>query len=176
MSKQESSGEKEQEALLTFLPTQHGVPVRADCRHRASALQRSSKDTDLLFVMYLELPANAFLLQLVWVGAMPIIYGIKSSLLVCVPRTLPPLSCPPLQLPLPSSFLPQTLAISRHATHPVLPHMKRQDRSEVSAPLCRQTTSLWSYSLSVLRHSQVTTNSCLNFSIFKMSTIVVSIL
>lgn len=51
VSKQESSGEKEQEALLTFLPTQHGVPVRADCRHRASAPQRSSKDTDLLFVV-----------------------------------------------------------------------------------------------------------------------------
>lgn len=64
MSKQEFSGEKKQEALLTFLPTQHGAPVRADCRQPASAPQRSLPKTLTYFCcvdMYPELPANAFL-------------------------------------------------------------------------------------------------------------------
>ena len=41
MLKQEFSGEKEREVLLTFLPTQHGAAVRADCHHRAPAPPRS---------------------------------------------------------------------------------------------------------------------------------------
>lgn len=50
MSKQEFSREKDQGALLTFLPAQHRAPVRADRHHRVTAPQPSLPETLAYFL------------------------------------------------------------------------------------------------------------------------------
>lgn len=96
--KKEFSGGKVQEALLTFLLTQHRAAVRTHCHHCTSAPSACSfKDADLLLIVLKcilsSLPGNTFSHRRLQVGSVAMIYQIKPSLWVWIPQAWPLCPC-----------------------------------------------------------------------------------